>query len=127
MLKVPYSRPENDKIVFETWFSESSLEKARVKLRDDGIVNAWGKPYATQDSVRKAAVRYMVNNYEETKKMLIKTYEKNGYIVENDFIERYMIRLAVSYLAKPERVKFWLLEHDLLEKHERYIASLIAV
>jgi hypothetical protein len=127
LLKIPYKNPETDRIVFETWFSEGSLKKAQLKLRDDGIVNAWGRPFATPDSVRKAAIRYMVSNYEESKKMLIDTYEKNGYYVEEDFIERYMIRLAVSNLRTPERVKFWLLEHDLLEKHKKYIGSLIAV
>jgi hypothetical protein len=126
MLKIPYSNPETERLAFEAWFSEGSLKRAQQKLMDAGVLNAWGRPY-TLDGVRKVAVRYMVKNYEESKKMLMETYKKTGYYVEEDFIEKYMIRLAVSYLVTPERVKFWLLENNLLEKHERYIASLVAV
>ena len=125
-LKVLRRNSENDKLVFEAWFSTGSLKRATQKLAKDGVVSVRGKPYSIP-GVRYAASRYMVDNYAESKQMLLDTYKKNGYIVEEEFIERYMIKMAVFTLATQERVKFWLVANNLLEKHKNYISSLIAI
>ena len=125
-LKIPHHNPNNDKLVFDAWFSTGSLVRATQKLKEDGVVSIRGTPYSTP-GVRFAASRYMVDNYAEAKQRLLDEYKKNGYIVEEEFIERYMIRMAVFVLVVQERVKFWLVENNLLEKHKNYIASLITI
>jgi hypothetical protein len=126
ILKVPRHNSDNDKIIFEAWFTAGSIKRAAQKLAKDGIVSARGKPYSAP-GVHKAAKRYMVDNYAEAKQILLDTYKKNGYIVEDKFIERYMIKMAVETLVIQERVKFWLVENNLLEKHKDYIGSLIYI
>ena len=114
------------KAAYEAWFSEGSLKRATDKLKRDGIVSTHGKPYYAS-GVRLASTRYIVDNYDEARIMLIETYKKNGYIVEEKFIDRYMIKLAVEILRTPERVKFWLVEHNLLENYKDYISSMIYI
>lgn len=118
--------PESDKAAFEAWNSEGTIYKAYVKLKNDGIISSAGKPFSP-DGVRKAAVRYMVYHYEQSIQFLTENYAKAGYAVEDDYIERLMIRMAVSALRNRLRIKKWLIDHNLLEKHEKFIASLVAI
>ena len=69
----------------------------------------------------------MVVHYEDTKQMLLEQYHKNGYIVEEQYVEQYLIKMAVQALVSRERVKFWLIENDLMEKHKKYIDTLITL
>jgi len=126
MLKVPYRNKITSKKCYEAWFSEGSLERARDKLEADGVVSSRGKPYS-KDGVCKAAKSYMVNNYEDSKKMLLETCEKNGYLVEERYIEQYLIQMAVGYFRTPERVKYWLVKNGLFGKHVKFLESLIAI
>jgi hypothetical protein len=126
MLKMAYKNPEVDKICFDTWFSEGSLKKAKVKLEKDGVLNSWGVPFGTA-GICRAAKKYMVNNYEETKQKLLKTYEENGYLVEEKYIEQYIMGMAVHFLRTPERVKFWLVKNGLYGKHVKFLESLITI
>lgn len=125
-LKVPQHNPETDKLVFAAWFETGSIKRATQKLIKDGVVSNRGTPYS-EPGVRFSASRYMVDNYPEAKQMLLDTYKKNGYIVEEQFIERYMIKMAIFVLVTQERVKFWLVANNLLEKHKTYIDSLIYI
>lgn len=125
MLKIPYGNSETEKACFEAWFETGSLKRAQQKLKEDGVLSARGKPFASADSVRKSSIRYMTTHYEETKQMLLEQYKKNGYAVEEQYIEQYLIGMAVQALVTRERVKFWLVKNDLLEKHKNFIGSLI--
>lgn len=126
LLRLPNHSLENDRLVFNAWYETGSLKRAQDKLSRDGVVSTRKKPYSIP-GVRLAASRYMIDNYVEAKQKLMDMYRKNGYIVEEQYIEQYLISRAVQTLETQERVKFWLVEHDLLEKHKTFIASLIAV
>lgn len=126
MIKVPRHNSIIDKICFDTWMETGSYKRAWVKLQKDGIMNCWNRPFSLP-GVRVAAQRFMLDNYEYTKKALMDTYNKNGYTVEEKYIEQYMIAKAVTVLHTPERVKFWLIHNDLLEKHRKFIDSLITL
>ena len=120
--------PEVDKKCFLAWQSEGILIRAHQKLVKDGVVSSNGR-YFTPDGVRKAAVRYQVNNYDESKKIILSEYEKHGYIVDEFHVDKYMIRMAVSALRNPFRVKKWMQEHHLMDNPELvlYLSSLIAI
>ena len=124
--RLMYSNYEHYKACYDAWFSEGSLERAKDKLAREGVLNSYGRPYSL-DGVRKSAVRYMVANPVESMKMLLESYRKQGYIVEKENIERYMIKLAVSVLCTEEAVVEWLKETGLYGKHIKFIDSLIAI
>lgn len=125
-IKIPYHDPEVDKAAYEAWYTEGTIDKASVKLANQGILSKRGKPFSP-DGLRKAAVRHMINHYEESRETLKKIYHDNGYVVEEDQIDRLMIKMAVSALHNPQRVKFWMIEHNLMEKYQEYLGSLIAI
>ena len=114
------------KAAFEAWMSEGTLDLAAKKLIGEGVVSFKGKPYSPA-GVRWGAMRYMVLNYELTKPMLIENYEEHGYHIENDQIERYYIDMAKSTLGSVYRIKHWLIQHNLLEKHQKYIESIMTL
>lgn len=118
--------PEVDKVAFEAWQSEGTIKRAYQKLMKDGIISSRGRPFSP-DGVRKSAVRYMVYHYDDSKKLLMETYEKTGYAVEEEYIERLLIKMAVSALRNRWRIKGWLIEHELLERHKKFIGSLVAI
>ena len=127
MLKIPYRNIESDRAAYEAWFKEGSLSRARDVLEKKGILTSKGRPFASDAGVRQAAIRYMIFNYDETKQKLLDSYKEHGYAVEEKFIERYMIKSAVKILMTPERIKFWLIGHNLLEKHRKFIESLVTI
>jgi len=120
--------PEVDKKCFLAWQSAGTLKHAHQKLVEDGVVSSIGRPF-TQDGVRKAAVRYQVNHYDECKQLVIQEYAKQGYIIDEFHVNRYMIRMAVSALRNPYRVKKWMEDHHLMDNPELvlYLSSLIAI
>lgn len=126
MLKIPTHNLEVDKICFETWMAEGSLKKAGYRLKEKGIVSSHGTSFSDQ-GIYKAAQRYMIRYFDETKQMLMETYKKNGYLVEERYVDYYLIKIAIVILHTPERVKFWLIENNLLEKHRRFIDSIITI
>lgn len=126
MIKVPRHNSLVDKICFDTWMQTGSYKRAYYKLKEDGIKNSWDRPFSLP-GVRFAAQRFMLDNYEYTKNALMDSYNKNGYIVEEKYVEQYMIAKAVTVLHSPERVKFWLVRNNLLEKHKKFIDGLITL
>lgn len=117
---------ETDRIAFEAWNTEGTLQRAADKMAEKGILSKQRKPF-TLDGVRKAAIRHMVYNYEESKKFLMDTYTNSGYVVEEKYIEQLMIRMAVSALHNPKGIKNWMVDHNLLEKHRKYLSSMVAI
>ena len=77
--------------------------------------------------VQKNIIKILENIPEDSKKMLLETYEKNGYLVEERYIEQYLIQMAVGYFRTPERVKYWLVKNGLFGKHVKFLESLIAI
>ena len=124
--KMPYRDPEVDKQAYLAWYEEGTILRACQRMKDRGIYSKRKTPF-TPDAVRKAAVRHMVYNYDEARSTLLKLYADNGYEVEESKIDRFMIKMAVTALHNPERVRFWMKEHGLLEKHSTYLKSLIAI
>jgi hypothetical protein len=114
------------KSAYEAWFTEGTLDRARDKLTRDGVVNSMGRPYS-RDGIRKAAVKYMVQNYEESKEVLIASYRKFGYEVNEENIERYMIKLAISSFFTPNSLKEWLKENNLYGKHKEFIHTFVDI
>ena len=114
----PYANPESDRICYEAWISKGTLAEALKVVQEKAVPNKRSKVISTQDGVRKAAVRYMIYNYDKAKEQLIEEYKKYGYLVEENAVELYMIKLAISTLLVPERIKFWMQEHGLLEKYQ---------
>lgn len=118
--------PDTDRAAFIAWHHEGTIAKACQKLKRDGIVSTRGKPLSP-DGVRKAAVRYMMNHYPEAKISYKEAYDRFGYVVDDIQIERLLIRMAFGTFRNPARIKHWLLEHDLMDKHKLFIESLIAI
>jgi len=125
-VKMPYRDPEIDREAYLAWYEEGTILKAAQRMEQKGILSMHNKPFSP-DGVRKAAVRHMINNYDEARTNLLKLYAENGYIVEENKIDRFMIKMAVSALKNPERVKYWMIQHDLMEKYSDYLGSMIAV
>jgi len=118
--------PNTDKAAFMAWHQEGTILRACQRLKSDGVLNTRGRPYS-RDGVRKAAVRYMMNHYPEAKVSFKEAYNRFGYVVEDDQIERLLIRMAFGTFKNPARMKYWLIENGLMEKHLTYIQSLMAV
>lgn len=114
------------KACYDAWVSEGTLERAKIKLAKDGVFNSYGHPYSV-DGVRKSAVKHMVNYPEETMKMLAEKYKEQGYSVETENLERYMIKLIVSSSRSQETIKNWLKKAGLYGKHKKFMDSLIAI
>ena len=125
-LKLPYRNPDIDREAYLAWYEEGTIFKAAQRMKEKGILTI-RKTHYSPDGVRKAAVRHMINNYDEVRENLLKLYSENGYIVEEAKIDRFMIKMAVSALRNPERVKFWMIQHNLMEKYGDFLESLIAV
>jgi hypothetical protein len=125
-IKLPYSDPEIDKLAYEAWYTEGTLIRAAQKLKDNGVVSFRKKPFSPV-GLRKATLRYMINNYAESRAALKQLYDDNGYKVEDDFLDRLMIKMAIYAFNNPSRMKFWLEEHNLIEKHKDFIESLMAL
>ena len=114
--KKPYRNPEVDKEAYLAWYEEGTLLRAAKKMEEKGIISAQKRPF-TPDGVRKAAVRHMINNYDEVRAELLKLYSDSGYTIEETKIDFFMIRMAVSSLNNPDRVRYWMTEHHLIEKY----------
>jgi hypothetical protein len=124
--KKPYRNPEVDKEAYLAWYEEGTLLRAAKRMEEKGIISAQKRPF-TPDGVRKAAVRHMINNYDEVRAELLRLYSSNGYTIEDSKIDHFMIRMAVATLNNPDRVRYWMAEHGLMEKYSGYIESLIAI
>ena len=119
---------EIDKKCFLAWQSEGTLDRAKEKLLRDNVTSSHGTNFS-RDGVRKAAVRYQVNNYAESKKYIIEEYKKHGYIVSEFHVDKYMIKMAVSAYRNPYRIKCWMEDNHLMDNPELvlYLSSLIAI
>jgi hypothetical protein len=118
---------KNYKLAYEAWLSEGSIERARLKLEREGIINSYGKPYSYQ-GVHRAALCYITANYLEVRKMMIDKYHEMGYgdgVEEN--VDRYLIKVAVKILRLEKNVIAWLKENGLYGKYVDFIDSLIAI
>lgn len=125
-IRSPYSDPEVDKAAFMAWHQEGTILRACQKLKEDGVKNTRGRSFSA-DGVRKAAVRYMINHFPEAKVSFQKAYERFGYSVKEENIERLLIKMAVAQYKNPYRIKHWLIQNNLLDKHKVFIESLVAL
>ena len=120
-----YNR-HNYKLAYEAWLSEGTVARATAKLKRDGVINSYGK-YYSRDGMRRAAKCYMVDNYAESKQMLMDNYHRLGYDVSDEDIERYMIKTAITILRTRDNVTEWLKNNGLYGKHVKFIESMMTI
>jgi len=110
------------KQAFEAWFLEGgTLEKARYILADRGIKNhRTNRPY-TKMGIQQAAWRYIVENHETVKPILLGIWGDHGYKnVPEEVWDRYVVNIAIKILGNSSRGRFmrWLEENPQFKKYE---------
>ena len=110
-----------DKVAFYAWLETGTLAKATKRLALDGIINRRKKePYSTM-GVLLAARRYMVENHEEVKPVLLEHWKEYGveYVSDEDW-DKYILQIAIQVLGNSSKKRFmdWLALNPEFEKYE---------
>jgi len=114
------------KEAFDAVMEGGSYARAQRILSQSGVRNnRTGKPY-TKMGVYHAAVRYLCDNCEELKPILLNRWrDQDGIELTDEQWERFIVHKAATFIGNGGKKRFfrWVDEHPWAEKYEHMYAK----